>query len=337
MFEQPFHFNQIFWFWGLTLIPIVVLWRIFTGSSLRQGQEKVYADQDLLPFLTGVSHQERGIPWRKILLWIVAWICLLIAMAEPRWKAKQVGIYQANADLIILLDISRSMNGIDIKPSRLRRAKQEIEDLLNLNQEFKTGLIAFATAAVIIAPMTLDKQSLLKPLPTLSSDLVNLKGSRLSSALTKASELLQGQPNTNQHHLILLTDGDFNEPDLVSKVKALRQKSIFLHVLGMGTTSGSAVLIQGKKPFLDKNGAILKSRLNTLALKKLAQAGGGRYLTADYSNTDSITLLKHIQKQTKQQQKDSKTLVWQAYYQWFILMAFLILILMYRSFINENS
>jgi len=326
MFEPSFHFSQIFWFQGLILIPIVIIWRIFTGSSVRQGQEKAYADKALLPFLTGISHQERGIPWFRIWLWCLTWTCLLTAMAEPRWDAKQVATYQPNVDLILLLDISRSMNAKDAKPSRLRRAKQEIEDLLEANQEYKMGFIAFASVPAIIAPITFDKTSILTPLPSLSSYLVSLKGSRLQPALERALELLQSQPKKNSHHLVLFSDGDFDNPDLLSFVKKLPQKNIFLHIIGMGKKSGAPVPIEGGQHLLDKSGMLLKSYLNEIELKALASAGGGIYLPATYANTETLALLQNIQQHAQKQEKNSKTLVWSAYYQWFILIALFALI-----------
>ncbi len=337
IFNPSFHFAENFWFWGLLIIPVVWFWRIFTGTSLRQGREKQYADEHLLPFLTGISFYDQGIPWSKILLWTLSWLLLIIAMAEPRWDTKQINTYHANTDLIILLDISSSMNVTDIKPSRLRRAKQEIEDLLKINEGIKTGLIAFASAPAMITPITFDKQSLLHQLPALSSQLVTLKGSRLEYALQRVEILLQQQPKNRQHHLLLLSDGDFDNPNLIEKIKQLRQKNCFFHVLGMGTETGAPIPTEEQHHLIDKTGRTLISALNIKELKELASAGGGIYVTSNYDNNDSLKIIQQIKATMQLDKRNSKNLIWNAHYHWVILLAMILLIFLYPTYQEQRK
>jgi Ca-activated chloride channel homolog len=109
------------------------------------------------------------------------WALILTAMAGPRWDATDVRLFHPGNNLLILLDISRSMQVTDVTPNRLGRARHEISDLIRKNREARLGLIVFASVPHVISPITEDTQTILNALPALSSDLADpsLQGSRV--------------------------------------------------------------------------------------------------------------------------------------------------------------
>ena len=155
MTEFSFHFHTPWWLLALLLILPVGVWLRRTTALGKLSRLKLYADPHLLPHLTGSRELQPTERWRRFTLWSVLWAALVIAMAGPRWDFTRVQLFSPGADLIILLDISRSMEVTDVQPSRLTRARQEIEDLVNQNNgKIRLGLIAFASVAHVLAPVT---------------------------------------------------------------------------------------------------------------------------------------------------------------------------------------
>ncbi|PJF38389.1 MAG: VWA domain-containing protein, partial [Phototrophicales bacterium] len=144
-------------------------------------------------------------------------------------------------NLVILLDLSRSMDATDVKPSRLARARQEIEDIAkatasNKNGSINIGLIAFAGAVHVITPLTDDMDTMRSLLPSLNTDIVYTQGARLVPALTRAAEMLSSAPG-NEKHILVLSDGDFDDGaiSILSTEQSLVKQGIHIHAMGIGT------------------------------------------------------------------------------------------------------
>jgi Ca-activated chloride channel family protein len=328
--DTGLHFAQPLWLLALLILPVVWLWLRYSQPQKRHGQEFLYADAALLPYLTGEvrgrRHSNRGV----LIAWMLAWSLLSIAMAGPRWDFQRISAFQPAAELVILLDISASMNISDVRPSRLARAKQEIQDLLRLNPGIRVGIIAFATVAHVVAPVTEDMETLKRVVPSLSTDLVRLPGSRLGNALEKASLLLGGDDAKLARHILLITDGDFDEPKLLDQVDALAGKNIHLHILAVGTEGGG--LVPDRYVF-SAGGRTPVSRLNTSQLENLASHGRGLFQIADYHAKDVQKILDLIIEDADQQQiEDVPTRVWnERFYLPLIAVVLLILYLFGRS------
>ena len=293
MAESGFHFAQPLWFWLLLVIPAAVAWLVFSRPARQRGREYLYADAELMPHLTGETAAARGRDWRLVAAWCLAWALAVTAMAGPRWDYERIAAFQPAAELVILLDISASMKIQDVRPSRLARARQEIQDLLRLDPGIRMGLVAFATVAHVVAPLTEDLETLHRVLPGLSADLVRLPGSRLGNALEKAALLFTQEEKKRRisRHLLLITDGDFNEAGLDEKIRRLREQGIHLHVLGVGTEGGGPV------PYVTgPDGRAVISRLNLQELRRLVELGGGRFEVADYHDRDVQAILEEVLK-----------------------------------------
>ena len=331
--EAGFHFAQP-WLLLLLLAPLPV-WLWLRMSSPREYTERyrAYADTRLLPFLMGRHDLPPRQQWRRFLAWSLLWALLVSAIAGPRWDFEDVQLFRPGSDLVILLDLSRSMDVSDIKPSRLTRARQEIQDLIENNRHSRVGLIGFATLAHIIAPLTEDGNSLLVLLPALSTDLVELKGSRLTEALARAQQMLAGQPADSSRHLLLVTDGDFGDGNLEEYVKRLTREGVHLHVLGMGTGKGGLVPGEDNTPLRQQDGSPVISRLDEESLKKLAKVGNGIYRRADYRDADTAALLDSIGRVSHAEVvANQKTRIWNERYFWLVALAMLLVLPMYRRF-----
>jgi Ca-activated chloride channel family protein len=326
MVETGFHFAQPLWLWGLLAIPMVIAWLLFSAPFRQHGLEVRYADAHLLTYLTGVTTTRRVSSRAPLLAWTLAWSMLSLAMAGPRWDFRQMNPFEPGADLVILLDISRSMQVTDVNPSRLERARQEIQDLVAANPGISIGLIAFATVAHVVTPITEDGESLLRELPAISTDLVQLQGSRLSDAIDRANRLLAGQGDNVAHNILLVSDGDFAETGISEQVKELRAKGTRFHVLAVGTDQGGPV-----PGLMTTAGEPVLSWVDEESLRQLADIGGGVFRVADYRSGDTRAILDAIVAHAKTRQNEAMlTLVWNEYFYWLLLPAMLILLYLYR-------
>jgi Ca-activated chloride channel family protein len=326
MTDPGFHFAQPIWLLGLLLVPLVIAWLWYSAPVRRHGLETRYADGHLLPFLQGEATTRVVRSKRPLLAWIAAWCLLLIAMAGPRLGYRQMNPFEAGADLVILLDISRSMNIGDVPPSRLHRARQEIQDLVRAKQGIRVGLIAFATIAHVVTPLTDDGDSLLHQLPGISTDLVRLQGSRLSEALRRAESLLAGQRKDVARNILLISDGDFADKDIEQQLEELNKTDTRLHVLAIGTKEGGPV-----PGMMNTNREPVLSLLDEDGLRHLAKTSGGIFRVADYRDDDVDDIVDAILSHaTARQNEKMQTLVWNEYFYWAVLPAMLILLFLLR-------
>jgi Ca-activated chloride channel family protein len=251
-------------------------------------------------------------------------------MAGPRWDFTDVQLFRPGTNLLVLFDISRSMEVTDVQPSRLARGRQELEDILNQNRGIRVGLIAFASVAHVVSPITEDMNGIRRVLSALDTRLVRLQGSRLSFALDRAKELIAGQPAESVNSLLIITDGDFDEAGLEEKLRSFADAGVRVHVLGVGTPDGGEVPGNNNTPFIGRNGRPVISALNVPELKALAAAGGGIYETADYRDTDTQEILAQVKAAAlPTSDKDARTRVWN---ERFYLLAGLAMLLLLPQF-----
>lgn len=292
MTEQGFHFAEPLWLWGLLAIIPVAIWLARSAARAARGPIHRYADAHLLPYLTGTRNLATSERWGRFLRWSLLWALVLIAMAGPRWDAVDMRLFHPGNNLLVLLDISRSMQVDDVSPNRLARARQELQDLIMKNRSVRLGLVAFASVPHVLSPITEDTYTILNTLPALSTDLANLQGSRVSGALERAEQMLEGLPEDSARAILLITDGDFDEPGLTDRVRELAEKGIRVHVLGIGTSEGGKVPGPRGGWVLDRTGAAVISKLDEPDLERLAEAGDGIYRLADFRDSDTDAVLE---------------------------------------------
>jgi Ca-activated chloride channel family protein len=334
--ETGFHFAQPQWFWGALALPLVAAWLWRSAAKAARGPIHRYADPHLLPYLSGTSERRRGERWGQFLRWSLLWLLLLIAMAGPRWDYASVQLFHPGDNLLILMDISRSMDATDVAPSRLGRARQEVQDLILQNRRLRLGLVAFSSVPHVISPVTEDSRALMLTLPALSTRLSQLQGSRLGDALTRAEQLLAALPDDSAKAMLLISDGDFAEPGLERQVRAFAERGIPLHVLGVGTTAGAEV--PGERGYLvGPNGEPVRTRLDEQQLEALAAAGNGLYRRADYRDDDTVAILDAAaQDQRPATASSDRTRVWHERFYLPIAIVMLMLLPRFRGWLKAG-
>lgn len=285
------HFAHPAWLWAAIAIPLVCMIYSFFFQAKHSQQLEKFIDKHLLKYLLINKSDKKSSGWKGMLLWSFVWACLTLALAGPRWDFRDIEAFSRDQSLVILLDLSKSMNATDIKPSRLIRAKQKIEDLINISKDVKIGLIAFAADPHMIAPITQDKESIRHLLPSLATDVIYVQGSRLGSALKMASNMLNAESGDNKV-ILVISDGGFEDSSAIIEAKKLAEKGLIIHTLGIGTAEG-APLQDHEGNVVKKNGAPIISKLEKERLIEMSNMGNGYYLEG---NQDEAVVIKDMEK-----------------------------------------
>ena len=267
-------FHVLSWREPLWLLLVFLPVSSWLFSSLIQRKQSAYADAHLMPWL--VSHQSRKI-WQRLFsknsAYIMAWVLFGIAAAGPRLPLELATQEQTtDMDIMLVVDVSRSMHVTDISPSRLRRAQIEIEEFLERAISSRVGVIIFAARPHLLAPLTSDHAALRFYLRALDTLVLPTHGSEPVTALMLAHKELA--KSTNPTAIIMLSDGDFTTiPD--SSMTTLKQANIPLFVLGLGNVEGEAIPLDNGE-WLQYEGRPVISRLNEKNLRKIANLSGGK-------------------------------------------------------------
>lgn len=275
---EKFHFLRPEWFYAL--IPLALILYYALNHSLGSVSWKKVCDAKLLPYiLIGGDKPISRLPY--IVTAIAALLCI-VAAAGPVWKKLPTPVFRDQSSLIIALDLSRSMDSSDIRPSRITRAKLKIIDLLQKRQGGQTALIAYAASAFTVTPLTTDTSTIVNLISALDTQIMPAQGSDASKALRLANELL-AQASVTDGDVLLITD-NINKSDFVA-VSELSKNNHRLSILGVGTKEGGPIALGGGF-FKDSNGSIVISKLNASILQEAALLGQGLYTDIDAGEKD---------------------------------------------------
>jgi len=281
---SEFHFLRPYWL--LALLPVLwLLWQFWQRHYSSRGWRAV-CDSRLLPYLL-VEPASRQRRWPLLLLAMML-LLSIFALAGPVWKKLKQPVFREQSALVIVLDLSRSMDAEDIKPSRLARARLKVIDILRRRKEGQTALVVYAADAFTVSPLTEDSNTIVAMDKTLTTDLMPAQGSKPEKALRLATKLLR-QDGVSHGDILLITDG-VNSTQVQSLARQVTSQGHRLFVLGVGTKEGAPINIAGGGFVKDRSGNIVIARLDPVALEKVAQAGGGRFhlLTTDDSDLTYI-------------------------------------------------
>ncbi len=215
----------------------------------------------------------------RFILLLAGLTLALFALARPQWGELAAETKGRGRDVIILVDVSRSMLATDLPPSRLQRAKLAAEDLVRQLPADRIGLVAFAGSAFLQAPVTADHAAILTAIHELDPDIIPLQGTNLCGALECAKEAFE-HSESGQRALVLLTDGEELEEDAVALAHELAAK-MRIFTVGVGSPEGSVLMVPsprgGTEYIRDAAGNIVQSKLDETRLVQIAEAGGGFY------------------------------------------------------------
>ena len=272
--------------WLLALIPWMLLLWMLQSRRKRSGNLSAVCDPRLLPYLLIGTGSKSA--FNHNLLIAIGGLLAITALAGPSWKKLEQPVYRQQSSLVILLDLSSSMNGTDIEPSRLTKARFKLLDILKRRNEGQTALIVYAAQPFVVTPLTDDNATIASLVNSLTTEIMPSQGSRSDLALQRGIELLK-QSGAASGDLLLLTDGIGEEA--LRQALASRPPQVRVSALGIGTAEGSPIPLATGGFVKDQNGAIVVAKLEEQRLMELASAGGGIYRRMTHDDRDIDTLL----------------------------------------------
>ena len=216
----------------------------------------------------------------KIIFRSTYFFLMIIALLGPSFGSSKKEIKVIGKDIMIAIDLSESMNANDIQPSRLEKIKFELKKIIDEFNSDRIGIIMFSNEAYIQCPLTYDKNALNLFIETLNTGLVPNSGTDFGPPLDLSLDKLLAdkiQENDKSKIIILISDGeDFGENtyEIVDKIK---ESSIKLFTVGIGTSEGTRILLRNGSFKKDKDGKEVITKLNSTSLKKIANETKGEY------------------------------------------------------------
>ena len=209
---------------------------------------------------------------------VLALTATVLALARPQ-GATLPGVARSNArEVLVAVDVSRSMLADDLKPDRLSRARLLIRALLDELKGERLGLLPFAGTAFLQSPLSADYEIFRTFLDELGPDMIPAGGSDFAALLTTAADAFSS--GDADRYLIILSDGEAQDESWRSPAEALAKRGVRILALGLGTPDG-AMVPDGKGGLVkDQRGAVVLTRLDATTLRELARLTGGEYRDA---------------------------------------------------------
>jgi Ca-activated chloride channel family protein len=296
-----------------------------------------FADKEMLSGITPTASIARKV--LKMALTGSALLLCLYSLARPQWGFEWQEIKRNGLDMLIALDVSKSMLARDVKPNRLERSKLAVKDLVKKLNGDRTGLIAFAGTAFLQCPLTIDYNGFLLTLDDINTDTIPRPGTSISGAIREAVNTLKG-PDKKFKILILITDGEELEGNAMNAASEAAQAGVRIYCVGVGTADGDlipAVDERGERAYLaDRAGQAVKTRLNEELLKRIAVATGGSYVHATQGDFGLILLYDKVISRLERQEIETRMKKnYQERYQIFLGLAVALLII--ESLFSERK
>ncbi|MEG1787757.1 MAG: VWA domain-containing protein [Kiritimatiellia bacterium] len=271
-FAEPF---------GLLLLLLVPL----LGLAMRMWQRRA-AER-----LKRLSRYAVAVPPRsrvQAALLLFAFTFLILAWAHPQWGKKAEEISSRGRNLMLAVDVSRSMLAEDVYPNRLGRAKADLIDLVDELKGDRAGLLAFRKKAVLLCPMTTDYAYLRQSIDALAPDVAPKGATDVADAIEKSLAAFELAKSTH-NAIVLISDGE----DLAGRAKALAQeagkRNIPIFTIGLGSVAGAVVPGENQTVTVYQ-GNTVKSCLTEATLREISEASGGRYVSLATAGTAQTTL-----------------------------------------------
>jgi len=296
-----------------------------------------FADKELLMLIAPSASPRRKVI--KMVLVTLALFLALYSLARPQWGFEWQESKRSGLEIMIAIDVSKSMLATDVKPNRLERSKFAVKDLMKKLNGDRIGLIAFAGTAFLQCPLTIDYNGFMLTLDDLNVGTIPRGGTSIEAAVKEAMNVLKG-PDAKYKVLIIITDGEDLEGDSLQAAKDAANAGIKIYCVGVGTPDGElvpAIGERGERGFLkDRSGNVVKTRLNEDTLKRIVIATGGSYIRATQADF-GLTLLydKSISRLEKRDLDAKMKKRYKERFQYFLLLALLILVI--EPFVSERK
>ena len=315
---------------AFALIPIIFFMYLYARRKKKRAIKKI-GDPQLVGHLLKQYNSKSFV--QKFLLVTVAMAALVVALANLRKPSGAENVARAGIDVMLALDVSKSMLAQDITPTRLDRAKQMLSRLIDKLGNDRVGIVIFAGKAYLQMPLTGDISAAKMYLSSAGVESVPTQGTVIGDALKMCFASFNSKEKKYKA-VVLVSDGEDHDENAEAVAKEMANEGVVIYTVGIGSPGGSAIFDPATgSSKLDNQGNIVISRLNEDALRNIAKNGNGGYLF--YNNTEgaAATIANELGNLDKKAVKDDSLTNYTSYYQWFLALALLLLLV--ELFISE--
>ena len=323
--------QHIEYLFGLAALPLLVL-LFYTLISWKKKTKLRIGDPMLVGQLVkNFSPVRFGI---KATLALLALAAVVMGAANFQRPGAMQNIKRQGVDVMLVLDVSKSMLAKDIKPSRLEKAKQLLIRLNDKLESDRIGLVLFAGRAYLQMPLTTDHGAARMYIQDASPDVVPTQGTVIGEALKMANTSFNSKERKYKA-ILLVSDGEDHDPEAMTVAKTLAANGVMINAVGIGSPEGSPIVDpttgELKK---DEQGNTVISKLNEPELQQLADATHGHYIRLDNVDDALITESQQLEGVEKKALSDSEFIDYRSYFQWFLGIALVLLLVEY--FLSER-
>jgi Ca-activated chloride channel homolog len=327
-----FQFQHKEFIWLAGGILLLVLLFIFLLRWKRKVKKRIGDPTLVKSLINSYSHRLFVL---KVIFLIIAFGLGVAAVMNLRRPAADETSSRKGIDVVIALDVSKSMLAQDLPPNRLERAKQFITKLMAAMPDDRIGLVVFAGRAYLQMPLTTDYGAAQLYISSAAPETVPLQGTVISEALQQSSNAF----NTTERRfktVVLISDGEDHDPEAVNTARELASRGMMINTVGIGSSEGSyipdPVTGENKK---DEFGNDVVSRLNENVLKQIAENTNGVYIHLQDSDAAVNQLKQQFSGIEGKAYGDVSLMNFQTYYWWFAAGMFLLMLAEY--FIPETK
>jgi Ca-activated chloride channel homolog len=332
---EMIRFENPQYFYLLALIPVFVL-IFFISRLIRRRALKRLAQADLLDKIMPNTSGAR--PWLRFFIIMLAFASVTMAAVNPKVGSRIGGQTQQGVEMIVALDVSRSMLAEDVRPNRLERSKMAISRLIDNLQDDRIGVVLFAGSSITQVPITNDKTAAKMLLRTVNTNSVSVQGTAIGSAIHRAMASFDSEDLTNRI-LIIVSDGENHMDDPVEAARIAAQRGLIIHTIGIGTTQGAPIPLYHNNQmtgFLrDRQGNTVVSRYDEETLRRIAQVTGGTFQHGAGADLGLGRILEEIRNTEKTEFDRMVFSEYQSRFHYFVALAVLLLVM--EIFILERK
>ncbi len=316
------HFQYIELLFLLFLIPLLAALFYFSLMKKKAAAKKI-GDPELVKQLT--AGYLPGSYFLKFLLATASVGLLVIVLANLRKAAGEQKVSRDGIDVMIALDVSKSMLAQDIKPSRLERAKQVLSRLVDRLQNDRIGIVIFAGKAYLQMPLTGDHAAAKMYLSSANTESVPTQGTVIAEALKTCNASFNSKEKKYKA-VVLISDGEDHDEKAVKTAEEMAALGVAIYTVGIGSPQGAQLIDEATNELKrDGEGNVVISKLNETALKSIAAKGNGQYLL--FNNTDAVVsaITSQLASMDQRNVTDDSLVNYESYFQYFLALAFFLL------------
>ncbi len=316
--------NFLYLFW---IIPVIILFYFLAFKAKKKAMKK-FGNLAILEKLSKNTSVGRQVG--KIMLILAALVFSIFALARPQIGTKLEEVKREGIDIIVAIDVSKSMLAQDIQPSRLAKAKHEVEGFIDRLRGDRIALIAFSGVPFVQCPLTLDYGAAKIFLDIMEPELIPTPGTAIGSVIEKAIGTFDQQERKHKV-FVLITDGEDHQGDVMKYAEEAERQGIVIYCVGIGSPKGEPIPAvadgaDGMGFKKDKKGQVIISKLDEVTLEKVALQTGGKYFRSTSGEDELDKIYNEIDKMEKKELGSLKFSQFEDRFQYFIAMAVLFLV-----------